>query len=154
MNILIISFVAGIVFALGLGIGGMTQPAKVTAFLDFTGNWDPSLAFVMMGAIGVHAVLYRVIRARPSPVFAAAFSIPARKDIDPRLIGGAALFGLGWGLGGFCPGPALTAVASGKSSVLIFVGAMVGGMLLHKWITTPTRHTATPGVGPEAIIDV
>ena len=154
MNVLIISFVPGVVFALGLGISGMTQPVKVTAFLDFTGNWDPSLAFVMLGAIAVHAVLYRVIRARPSPVFAAAFSIPSRKDIDPRLIGGAALFGLGWGLAGFCPGPALTAVASGKNSVLIFVGAMVGGMLLHKWISTPARSTATRGVGPDAITDV
>ncbi len=154
MNVLIISFASGVVFALGLGISGMTQPAKVTAFLDFTGDWDPSLAFVMMGAIGVHAVLYRVIRARPSPVFAEAFSVPTRKDIDPRLIGGAALFGLGWGLGGFCPGPALTAVASGKSSILIFVGAMIGGMLLHKWISILARHTVPPSVGPEAITDV
>ena len=108
----------------------------------------------MTGTIGVHAVLYRVIRARPSPVFAEANSVPTRKDIDPRLIGGAALFGLGWGLGGFCPGPALTAVASGKSSILIFVGAMIGGMLLHKWISILARHTVPPSVGPEAITDV
>jgi len=132
MNTLIASFVSGFVFALGLGISGMTQPAKVTAFLDFFGDWDPSLACVMIGAILVHTLLYQVIRRRPSPLFAATFSLPTRTDIDPRLVAGAALFGIGWGLGGFCPGPAVTSLASGQASVVIFVAAMVAGMYLYR----------------------
>jgi uncharacterized membrane protein YedE/YeeE len=104
----------------------------VTAFLDLFGNWDPSLAFVMMGAIAVHAVLYRVIRRRTTPLFAQTFSVPTRSDLDPRLISGAALFGIGWGLGGFCPGPAVTSLASGHPSVITFVAAMVVGMLLYQ----------------------
>jgi hypothetical protein len=134
MNSLLAAFVSGLLFAIGLGISGMTQPAKVTAFLDFAGNWDPSLACVMIGAIMVHAVLYRLIRRRPVPLFASTFSVPTRTDIDPRLIGGAALFGIGWGLGGFCPGPAVTSLASGQVSVAIFVAAMVVGMYLYKLI--------------------
>src|SRR6266508_4619266 len=113
------AFVSGLVFAIGLAISGMTQPAKVTAFLDFTGNWDPSLACVIAGAIMVHAVLYRAIRRRPTPLFAPTFSVPTRTDIDPRLVGGAAIFGIGWGLGGFCPGPAVTSLGSGQASVVI-----------------------------------
>jgi uncharacterized protein len=131
MNAVLMSFVSGLIFAVGLALSGMTQPAKVTAFLDFTGDWDPSLACVMVGAILVHAVLYRLIRRRPSPVFAATFAVPTRKDIDARLIGGAALFGIGWGLGGFCPGPAITALASGRGTVVLFVVAMLAGMSLY-----------------------
>ncbi len=132
MNSVLASFVSGLIFALGLGISGMTQPAKVTAFLDLFGNWDPSLACVMIGAITVHAVLYHLIRRRSSPLFAVTFSVPTPTAIDPRLIGGAALFGIGWGLGGFCPGPAVTSLASGHESVVIFVAAMVTGMYLYK----------------------
>lgn len=132
MNALLMSFVSGLIFAVGLALSGMTQPAKVTAFLDFAGDWDPSLALVMIGAILVHAVLYRLIRHRPSPVFASTFAVPTRKDIDVRLVGGAALFGIGWGLGGFCPGPAITALASGRMAVVIFVVSMLAGMYLYK----------------------
>lgn len=131
MNATLAAFVSGIIFAIGLAIGGMTKPAKVAGFLDFTGNWDPSLMFVMGGAVMTHAILYRLIRKRPTPLFTAAFSIPTRTDIDPRLLGGAALFGIGWGLSGFCPGPALTSLASGQTPVLIFVVAMIGGMYLY-----------------------
>ncbi|MGE0682949.1 MAG: DUF6691 family protein [Candidatus Binatia bacterium] len=134
MNILLGAFVSGLIFAIGLGLGGMTQPAKVTAFLDFAGNWDPSLAFVMGGAILVYAPLYHWIRRRSTPLFASTFSIPARTDLDPRLLGGAALFGIGWGLGGFCPGPAVTSLASGHISVLTFVASMLAGMYLFKLI--------------------
>jgi uncharacterized protein len=152
------SFVAGFVFALGLGISGMTQPAKVTAFLDFTGDWDPSLACVMAGAILVHTVLYRLIRRRSSPLFAATFSLPTRTDIDPRLVTGAALFGIGWGLGGFCPGPAMTSLASGHRSVVIFVAAMVAGMYLYRlteglWLrqdAAPRQRAASPVTAPPA----
>jgi len=132
MSALLASFVSGVLFAVGLGVSGMTRPAKVTAFLDLFGDWDPSLACVMVGAILVHASLYRLIRHRPVPLFAPGFSVPTRTDIDARLVGGAALFGVGWGLGGFCPGPAVTALASGSPSVVIFVVAMLVGMSLYR----------------------
>jgi len=160
MNSLLASFVSGLIFALGLGISGMTQPAKVTAFLDFFGNWDPSLACVMIGAITVHAFLYRLIRHRSAPLFAATFSVPTRPDIDPRLVGGAALFGIGWGLGGFCPGPAVTSLASGHESVVLFVAAMVAGIYLYKlleglWLrqpSTPRQGAASPlGTSPTPV---
>lgn len=137
------AFVAGLIFAIGLAISGMTQPGKVTAFLDIFGNWDPSLAFVMMGAIGVHVVLYRVIRQRATPLFVSTFSIPTRSDLDLRLLGGAALFGVGWGLGGFCPGPAVTSLASGKVPVIVFVGAMLVGMLLYKFVDRVRSQAVT-----------
>ena len=148
MNSALAAFVAGLIFAIGLAISGMTQPGKVTAFLDIFGNWDPSLAVVMMGAIAVHAVLYRVIRQRSTPFFAPTFAIPTRSDLDLRLLGGAALFGVGWGVGGFCPGPAVTSLASGQSSVLVFVVAMLIGMFLHRLVDktrgqpvlTPSQH--------------
>jgi uncharacterized membrane protein YedE/YeeE len=130
MKPLVTAFVSGALVALGLGVAGMTQPAKVVAFLDVTGDWDPSLAFVMLGAIGVYALGYRVARRRGVPVFAAAFALPTRRDIDARLVGGAALFGLGWGLVGYCPGPALTALASGQVGSFVFVAAMLAGMVL------------------------
>ena len=152
MNSGLAAGIAGFLFAIGLAISGMTQPGKVTAFLDLAGNWDPSLAFVMMGAIATHAVLYRVIRRRLTPLFASTFSVPTRSDLDYRLIGGAALFGIGWGLGGFCPGPAVTSLASGRLSVIIFVAAMLAGMLLYKLVDTtwpqssPTSSQRDPRV--------
>ncbi len=140
MNSLLAAFISGLIFAVGLGIGGMTQPTKVTAFLDFSSNWDPSLACVMIGAITVHAVLYRLIRRRSSPLFALAFSVPTRQDIDLRLVGGAALFGIGWGLGGFCPGPAVTSLASGHKSVVLLAAAMIAGMYLYKRLENSGLH--------------
>ncbi len=129
----LVSFVAGVIFAVGLVIGGMTQPSKVAGFLDFTGAWDASLVFVMGGAVMVHFVLFRLILRRGSPVFGAKFHLPTRRDLDGRLIAGAAIFGLGWGLGGFCPGPGIVSVASITSgaSAAIFVVAMLAGMWLH-----------------------
>lgn len=132
MNILVGAFVSGLIFAIGLGLGGMTQPAKVTAFLDLAGQWDPSLAFVMGGAILVYAPLSSLIRRRSTPLFTSTFSIPTRTEIDLRLLGGAALFGVGWGLGGFCPGPVVTALASGHLAVVTFVASMLAGMYLFK----------------------
>ncbi len=121
-------FLAGLIFALGLGISGMTRPGKVVAFLDITGRWDPSLAFVMLGAIGVHSLAYRILPRMPSPLLAERFAVPTRQDISVRLIGGAVLFGLGWGLSGFCPGPALVSLVSGAGEAALFVGGMLGGM--------------------------
>ena len=134
MRSMLTSFVSGVVFAVGLGIGGMTQPAKVIGFLDFAGNWDPSLAFVMIGAISIHAFLYRVIRKRPSPLFSPAFSLPTRTDIDLSLVGGAVIFGFGCGLAGICPGPALTSLASGNLSPVIFSAGMIAGMFLYGFV--------------------
>lgn len=127
MKTLLISFFTGVLFAFGLGIGGMTQPAKVVGFLDFAGNWDPSLAFVMMGAIGIYSLSYWVFRERFSPASMISFTAPTK--IDARLIGGSALFGVGWGLAGICPGPAITALASGKPSFWIFFIAMIAGIV-------------------------
>ena len=128
----IVIFLSGLVFAIGLGVSGMTQPAKIVGFLDFTGAWDPSLLGVMGGAVVVNFVLYRLIFKRPTPLFGSSFSLPTRRDIDARLLLGAALFGAGWGLGGFCPGPAVVSSASTASSVLTFVLAMLGGMFLFE----------------------
>lgn len=124
-------FLAGALFATGLGLSGMTQPAKVTAFLDFAGNWDPSLAFVMAGAIGVYAVLYRVIIRRPTSLDGAQFALPSQIRIDARLVVGAAIFGAGWGLAGFCPGPAITSLAGGMPAAVVFVPAMLVGMIVY-----------------------
>jgi uncharacterized membrane protein YedE/YeeE len=136
------SFVSGIVFAIGLGISGMTRPVKVIGFLDFFGAWDASLAFVMIGAIAVYFVAYRWSKGMRSPLLAPDFSVPKRSDLDAKLILGAAIFGAGWGLGGFCPGPALTSLASGAPAVLIFVAAMAAGMYLHLWISELPAATA------------
>lgn len=125
-------YLCGVVFALGLGIAGMTQPGKVIAFLDIFGDWDPSLAFVMGGAVGVNLLLYRFTLRRSRPLLEPAFVVPSRRRINARLLGGAALFGVGWGLSGYCPGPALTTSVSGAVPVLVFVAAMLAGMLIFQ----------------------
>ncbi|MFW6050419.1 MAG: DUF6691 family protein [Myxococcota bacterium] len=125
-------FLSGALFATGLAVGGMTQPAKVVAFLDFFGSWDPSLAFVMGGAILAYFPLYRLITKRKTPLFAARFLIPERTDLDWRLLTGAAVFGVGWGLGGFCPGPGLTSAGGLAPAGLVFAASMAAGFLLHR----------------------
>jgi uncharacterized membrane protein YedE/YeeE len=126
------AFVAGALFGVGLVVSGMSLPSKVLGFLDFFGNWDPSLMFVMLGAVGVHFWAYRLLAHRPSPYFASSFSVPARRDLDAKLISGAVLFGIGWGLSGLCPGPSLVALPSGLPGVVVFVAMMVVGMLVAK----------------------
>jgi uncharacterized membrane protein YedE/YeeE len=128
------ALVSGALFAVGLALGGMTQPAKVVGFLDIFGEWDPSLVFVMAGAVATYTLLYRLILKRPTPLFAAGFSFPKRKDIDVPLVGGAFLFGVGWGLSGLCPGPALCSLATGRSEAFLFVGSMLLGIGLTKGI--------------------
>jgi len=141
MGQLAIAFVAALLFGVGLVVSGMTLPEKVVGFLDFTGEWDPSLALVMVGAIGVHGVLFRWIVRRPSPLFAARFQIPTRKDLDARLLMGAALFGAGWGLGGVCPGPGLVASTGGSAELGVFVLSMVAGMVAFRvWDAGVQRH--------------
>ncbi len=121
---------AGAIFGVGLAVSGMTEPAKIINFLDFTGNWDPSLAFVMAGAVAVHFVLFRWVVRRPSPLFAEKFRLPDRQDIDRRLVIGSALFGAGWGLGGYCPGPAVTSLVAGHPRTFLFVASMLAGMVV------------------------
>lgn len=127
----VVSFVVGLLFATGLAISGMTQPQKVIGFLN-PWDWNPLLLFVMLGAVGVHLVSYPLIRRRASPLLDTKWHVPTRKDVTTRLIMGSALFGMGWGLAGFCPGPALTSLASGDLRSALFVGAMIFGMLLFK----------------------
>ena len=123
------AFLVGLIFAVGLGLAGMTQPAKVIGFLDFTGRWDPSLAFVMGGGVLVYLPVWRLVKGRARPLFDERFRLPTRKDIDGRLLVGAALFGIGWGLGGYCPGPALTSVGSFSGKALVMVASMLLGMV-------------------------
>lgn len=136
---LFVSLVAGLLFGVGLAVSGMTKPSKVIGFLDPLGKWDASLMFVMMGAIAVHFVAYRLVKRRSSPYLAPSFAVPSRRDLDVKLIAGAALFGIGWGLGGFCPGPGLVSLGTGAVEVLAFVAALVGGMVgvtkIEGWLT-------------------
>ena len=150
MKQMIAALVAGLVFGLGLGISGMTQADKVIGFLDVADAWDPSLALVMGGAIGVHLLLFRFIVKQPSPIFGERFGIPTRTDIDGRLVGGAALFGIGWALGGYCPGPGLVSGASGAGNALVFVGTMTAGMLLFHVADEAWRGRAQLKVVPPA----
>ena len=134
------SFGSGVLFALGLTIAGMTDPSKVIAFLDVTGAWNPSLAFVMVGAIAVHFLLLPRILRQPRPVFEREFFTPGVRTIDARLVVGSALFGIGWGLGGYCPGPAIVALPSMTKEVLLFGGAMLVGIWAHRHL--PARWSA------------
>lgn len=129
-SIALVAVSAGVLFGAGLVLSGMTQPQKVIGFLDPGGAWDASLACVMLGAIGVHALAYRAVRARRRPLFADHFSLPTRKDIDAPLLVGAALFGVGWGVGGYCPGPALVSLVSGNLGCATFVLTMLLGARL------------------------
>ena len=128
---LLSTFVAGLVFGIGLIVSGMSNPAKVIGFLDVAGNWDPSLAFVMGGAIGVGMVAFAFAKRRVKSFFGGAMHLPQTQDIDKRLVLGGLVFGVGWGLAGFCPGPALVALGAGYAKAAWFVLAMIGGMLVH-----------------------
>ena len=125
------AFGTGALFAVGLALSGMTQPSKIIGFLDIAGRWNASLAFVMMGAIAVHFVAYRLIRRRSAPLFDTKFHVPTRRDLDLRLVLGAALFGVGWALGGFCPGPGLVAAGGGSLHAVVFLVGMTLGMLVE-----------------------
>ncbi|KPH81588.1 YeeE/YedE family protein [Bosea vaviloviae] len=127
-----VALLSGALFGYGLSLSGMVDPARVLGFLDIaSGHWDPSLMFVLGGAVCVAFVAVAIQRRLPKPVLDTQFHIPERTDIDARLVGGSLLFGIGWGLAGFCPGPALSALTTGLTPVLLFVAAMIAGMLLH-----------------------
>lgn len=123
--------ISGLVFGLGLAVSGMMNPAKVIGFLDVAGDWDPTLAFVMVGALLVADPAYRLVPKRGRPVLDERFSLPEKKVIGALLVGGSALFGVVWGLVGFCPGPAIAALGTGLLPVFAFVAAMLAGMALH-----------------------
>lgn len=125
------SLVSGLLFGAGLALGGMTDPGKVVAFLDVTGAWDPSLAFVMGSALLVTFPVFAWVRRSARPLFAERFQLPTRRDLDPQLLLGAALFGIGWGIAGLCPGPAIANLAAGSPEILLFVATMVAGMWLR-----------------------
>lgn len=126
------SFVVGLIFGIGLILAGMTNPAKVIGFLDVAGSWDPSLAFVMGGAILVGLVAFRFAHKRTENFFGGAIRLPTSRDIDLRLVGGSLIFGIGWGLAGFCPGPGITALGTGNPKAAIFVAAMIAGMAIFE----------------------
>jgi uncharacterized membrane protein YedE/YeeE len=129
----------GVLFAIGLAVSGMAQPEKVVGFLDVLGSWDPSLAFVMLGAVGVYGFTHWRLAGWRRPLLAARFSLPTPARIDGRLLAGAAIFGVGWGVSGFCPGPALTALGAGAPAAWWFVPAMIAGVLVHDRIWQRSR---------------
>jgi len=131
---LIALYLVGLVFGIGISISGMSNPAKVINFFDVAGMWDPSLAFVMGGALAVTLAGYRLVLRRPAPLMDARFHLPTSSSIDARLVGGSALFGVGWGIAGFCPGGALPALGTLNADVFVFVAALLGGMWLARQI--------------------
>lgn len=128
------AFALGLVFGAGLVISGMSDPAKVIGFLDLAGAWDPTLLFVMAGAVSVFGLAYRLASRQRRPLLASDFRPPDRKEIDPPLVGGATVFGVGWGLSGFCPGPAVVSAGFGDPRVWLFVAALVAGILVFRFV--------------------
>jgi len=128
------AFAVGLVFGVGLAVSQMMNPAKVIGFLDFFGAWDPTLALVMIGALAASAPGFALARRRTASLLGEPTRVPTRREITMRLIGGAAIFGLGWGIAGFCPGPALAALATGEPQVFVFVAAMIAGMMLYRFV--------------------
>ncbi len=134
MNKNFAALAAGLLFGIGLAVSEMVNPAKVLGFLDITGNWDPSLAFVMGSALAVTVIAFRVILRQPHPVLDGEFRVPTSRDIDGRLMGGAALFGIGWGMIGLCPGPAIASLAYGRTESVVFLIAMFIGLYTDRLI--------------------
>lgn len=139
MVIHLASLLAGLVFGLGLIVSGMADPAKVLGFLDLAGAWDPSLAFVMLGAIAVGLVAFAIARRRTVSLLGAEMRMPTARHIDRRLVGGSLLFGIGWGVAGFCPGPALVALGMGQGKAALFAVAMLAGMGIFEWLERRPR---------------
>ncbi|MFT3974131.1 MAG: YeeE/YedE family protein [Amaricoccus sp.] len=137
------AYLIGLLFGTGIALSGMIDPAKVLNFFDLAGHWDPSLAFVMAGALAVTAAGYRLVLRPPAPILADRFHLPEATAIDARLIGGAAIFGVGWGIAGFCPGGALPALGTGRADVALFVGALIAGILATRAVLARRR----PGKG-------
>lgn len=141
---LVSAFVIGLVFGLGITVSGMINPAKVLNFFDLFGTWDPSLAFVMGGALAVAIPGYRLVLSRQAPVMAPRFQLPDTQVVDRRLVLGSAVFGLGWGIAGFCPGGALPALGTGERDVYIFLAALVAGLLIARWLQARSALVTRP----------
>ena len=139
---LIFIYLIGVIFGTGIVLSGMANPAKVINFFDIAGTWDPSLAFVMGGALIVTAVGYRLVFGRARPLFEGRFVLPTARNLDARLIGGSAVFGVGWGIAGFCPGGALPALGTGRIEVILFVAALLGGIFAAKFLQNLSRPKA------------
>jgi len=142
MLLIVTSLLAGLVFGLGLLVSGMANPAKVLGFLDLAGAWDPSLALVMAGAIGVGSLAFAVAGRRPTSLIGADMKLPTARHIDRRLVMGSTLFGMGWGIAGFCPGPGLVALGLGNVKAVVFVAAMLAGMGVFEWLEHRGRSAA------------
>lgn len=140
----LVNLALGLLFGVGLVVSGMADPAKVLNFLDFFGAWDPSLAFVMGGGVLTAFIGYRLVLRRKQPIAGGSFQLPTRTDIDARVIAGPAIFGIGWGLGGFCPGPAFTALGLGATGTLAFVPAMILGMWAARLFAENRSQTPSP----------
>ena len=140
----LVALCSGVLFGMGLVIGGMTDPAKVIGFLDLAGRWDPSLAFVMGGALCVTFPTFQLLGSKARPLFETRFFLPTRQDIDGPLLAGAALFGIGWGIAGLCPGPAVANLAFGSPQIVAFVVAMVTGMWLCDRVAAPRTPLPAP----------
>ena len=141
---LLSSFIVGAIFGIGIAISGMANPAKVLNFFDIAGSWDPSLIFVMGGALVSAAIGYRIVfGTQKAPLFEKHFVLPTSRIIDKRLIGGSTLFGIGWGIAGFCPGGAIPALGLGYSQTLIFVGAMVAGLIIARTLNEKMLTSAS-----------
>ncbi|MFY9244878.1 DUF6691 family protein [Roseicyclus sp.] len=139
---LIIVYLIGVIFGTGIVVSGMANPAKVINFFDIAGTWDPSLAFVMGGALIVTALGYRMVFGRARPLFEGRFVLPTARNLDARLIGGSAVFGVGWGIAGFCPGGALPALGTGRIEVILFTAALIGGIFAAKFLQNLSRPKA------------
>ena len=138
------AFLIGLIFGTGIAVSGMINPAKVLNFFDLAGTWDPSLAFVMAGALAVTIPGYRLVLSRPAPAFEPGFQLPDTQRIDRRLVLGSATFGIGWGIAGFCPGGALPAIGTGDPAVFLFLAALIGGLLIARVLQarSPARKPA------------
>ena len=147
------ALVTGILFGAGLALSDMINPARVLAFLDLFGAWDPALALVMAGAVVPSAIGFAVSRRMGRPLFDSRFFIPENRVLDRRLIAGAAIFGMGWGLAGFCPGPAIAGLVLGLWQPWLFVAAMFAGMLVHRWVTTPGALPFARQSGPSRCME-
>lgn len=145
---LLASFASGLVFGIGLLLAGMANPAKVLGFLDLAGAWDPSLALVMAGAVAVGSIAFAVAKRRRVSLLGTPMQLPAARQVDRRLVVGSLVFGVGWGLAGFCPGPALVALGEGAGQAAVFVLAMLAGMGLHAW-RERMRRTAVDAPVPQ-----
>ena len=130
------AFIVGIIFSIGLSISGMTQPSKVIGFLNLNRNWDPSLAFVMIGALAVHILAYMVKKKMTKPVISSEWNVPSKSEITPQLILGSAIFGVGWGLAGYCPGPAIARLSTFEVNVVVFIIMLLFGMKIYQLFET------------------